>query len=113
MLLLHLISHVNDLQGLDSCSVFPNFKLLLSDQYDTQQEKNLCPQRAETIKWSSTSGLSLARKSLPSIQAFTELFNRSQQTSICWEAGEKTMSLIPLIVKVTGFAQFVSLCHRF
>lgn len=50
MLLLHLISHVNDLQGLDSCSVFPNFKLLLSDQYDTQQEENLCPQRAETIK---------------------------------------------------------------
>lgn len=87
--------------------------VLLSDQYDTQQEENLCPQRAETIKWSSTSGLSLARKSLPSIQAFTDLFNRSQQTSICWEAGEKTMSLIPLIVKVTGFAQFVSLCYRF
>lgn len=43
MLLLHLISHVNDLQGLDSRSVFPNFKLLLSDQYDTQQEENLCP----------------------------------------------------------------------
>lgn len=80
---------MNDLQGLDSCSVFPNLKLLLSDQYDTQQEENLCPQRAETMKWSSTSGLSLARKSLPSIPAYTDLFNRSQQTSICLEAGEK------------------------